>query len=443
MTIGKTRRQGALMGLAIGVLSAVALVPAVLAEELAPGTPINAANIDRVKDMTFEGHRVGDLIPERVDWQIRNHNYVVTPSAATKPMPYDPRILDLTKQHAKGVSIDPATKMIQNYKTGIPFPDIDLKDPQAGAKIVWNYTAAQPHGDQFWIPYAYLLIDHKLGIERVQHWTFSRYYMRARVTEPLESGDGSIYHKTLIFARFPQDIKGLGLFAIRYWDPKLDDLWAYVRTVRRIRRLSGGAWMDPIGGTDQLNDDIETFNAHPSWYENYKLLGKTHAFVLANSAKNEADNASWFPAAGSQQDQYPRTDLSASPYWNPRDTFEVRPVYIVECTPPSYHPYSRKVNYFDAEIWRPYNMEGYDRKGDFWKWANFAQTKWESQDGWIDPATGKPAIYMFSAYGMTVDYQRMHATNFVIEGGTGTRQFNTPTIKEDQFSISVLEEAGR
>lgn len=443
MKIRSDWRSVGLIGLALGALPALAMTSAAVAEELAPLTPINAANIDKVKDMTFEGSKVGDLIPERVEWQIRNHGMVLTPASATPKMPYDPRILELTKQHSKGVSIDPATKMISNYTTGIPFPNIDLKDPLAGAKVIWNYTTMQPKGDQFWIPFANVLIDHKLGIERVQHWTFSRFYMRARVNPPAQVGDGSIYHKSLLFARFPQDIKGLGVFSIRYWDPKLDDVWAYVRTVRRIRRLSGGAWMDPIGGTDQLNDDLETFNAHPSWYESYKILGKAKVFVIANSAKNEADNASWFPSAGSQQDQFPRVDLSATPYWHARENYEAREVYIIESTPPNYHPYSRKINYFDAEIWRPYLMEGYDQKGDFWKFGNFAQTSWESMDGYVNPETGKPQIYMFSAFGFNIDYQRMHATHFVIEGGKGTRRFNDLTITDDQFSISVLEEAGR
>lgn len=429
----------AILGLGLACASALHASAA----ELAPGTAIKASNIDQVKDMTFEGNRVGDLIPERMEWQIRNYGYTINPVSATKPMPSDPRLAALTKQYSKGVTLDPTTNMISNYKTGIPFPDIDLKDPHAGAKVIWNYTIAQPHGDQFWIPFAQVFIDYQKGIERVQDWTFSRYYLRGRVNEPIEVGDGSIYHKSLLFARGPQDIKGIGVFSLRYWDPKLDDIWAYVRSVRRIRRLSGGAWMDPIGGTDQLNDDLETFNAHPSWYQGYKVLGKRNVFVNANSAKKAADNASWFPNAGSDQEKFPRVDLSTAPYWNPRDDFEVRPVYVIEATPPSYHPYSRKINYFDAENWRPYLMEGYDRKGDFWKWGNFGTTTWQSLDGYVDPATGKGTTVMFTAYGMNIDYQRMHGTHFVIEGGAGTRQFNSPSIKEADFSYSVLEQAGR
>ncbi len=427
----------------VGFAAALGLSASAGAEELAPGTVINAANIDQVKTQTFEGHKVGDLIPERLEWQVRNKNLKIRPVEATNPIPYDPRINQLTEQYKGQASLDPTTNMIENYTTGIPFPEINPEDPQVGAKIVWNYTTMQPHGDQFWCPFAQVLIEGSQGIERVQHWTFARYYMRARVNAPHIQGDGSQYHKSLLFARFPQDIKGLGTFSIRHWDPKLDDIWAYIRTVRRIRRLSGGAWMDPIGGTDQLQDDLETFNAHPSWYKSYKLLGKTHVLAHANSAKNLpiADRGSWYPDASSDQDTFPRIDLSSKPYWNTKDMWEVRPVYVVESTPPEYHPYSRKINWFDAEIWRPYYFAAYDQKGEFWKWSTFANKEYESLDGWRD-ANGNPAVYMFTAYGVIIDFQRDHGSFFTIEGG-GVCQFNPPNLSPEDFNLAVLEETGR
>ena len=69
-------------------------------------------------------------------------------------------------------------------------------------------------------------------------------------------GDGSILSKTLFFVTAPYDMKGVGIFTVRYDLPKLEDTWVYVKSVRRTRRLSGGAWMDPVDGLDMLNDEI-------------------------------------------------------------------------------------------------------------------------------------------------------------------------------------------
>jgi hypothetical protein len=281
----------------------------------------------------------------------------------------------------------------------------------------------------------------------MQQWRFDRIHMIGRVAFDSHTlGDGSIFHKSLFFAVYPHDIKGLGTFTIRHVAPQLDETWVYIRTVRRVRRLSGGAWVDVIGGTDEIADDTEIFNAHPSWYKDYKILGKMHMLVVANSQGHVPDVAkrrSWYPDAGSVQEQFPRMDLSVSPYWNPKDVWEIRPVYVLDTIPPEFHPYSHKIAVFDAENWRPYLAETFDKKGDFWKHIVFASGAYYSQDGYIDPATGKPPIYMFSAWGVYSDYQRRHATSFNIPPEPQGCVINNPTMTPDHYSLAVLEAAGR
>jgi hypothetical protein len=76
-------------------------------------------------------------------------------------------------------------------------------------------------------------------------------------------------------------MKGIGTFTIQYDSVKVD-VWAYVPAVRRVRRLSGGAWMDPVGSSDQLQDDLEIFNARPAG-TGYKMLGKRHVLAVMHS----------------------------------------------------------------------------------------------------------------------------------------------------------------
>lgn len=442
----KTKLGG---GLRFGALALAATIQLVSfgtakADDVPEFTVISKATIDGLRDRTFEGQRIGDLLPERIEWQIREHNLTITLKSKTKPnLPMDPRLVSATKEFGGQAKVDPATFMIQGYKAGVPFPQIDGVDPLAPVKVIWNFLYGQPHGDQFQCPFIFTYVEASSGIERNQNWMFARFYARGRLTgASATDGDGTIFHKSLLFATFPQDIKGLGTFSIRYAGPQLDDIWAYVRTVRRVRRLSGGAWVDPIGGTDFLQDDNDTFNAHPSWYKSYKLVGKKNVLAPANSQGHIANpdkRASWVPEGASLQDQFPRMDLSASPYWNPKDVWEIRPVYVVESTPPDFHPYTKRVNWIDAENWRPYFGAAYDRKGEFWKWQIFASRAWQDVSGYIDPATGKATSYMFTGWAVTADFQRRHATFGNIPACT----MNPTNLTSDSFALSQLEAAGR
>ena len=65
-------------------------------------------------------------------------------------------------------------------------------------------------------------------------------------------GDGSIYRKVMIFNLAPQDVAGTGAYIQRYDDGRVDDSWAYIKSIRRVRRMSGGTWMDPIPGNGHV-----------------------------------------------------------------------------------------------------------------------------------------------------------------------------------------------
>lgn len=410
--------------------AALALVGAAsaYAADVPAGTVITAANIDEMKAKTFEGKQIGALIPEKIEWQVRNWGLTL-PLVASKPHPVDPRLVEATKRFSGSVSYDPATKMVSGYKSGVPFPNIDMNDPDAGAKVVWNFTYSQPRADtQDLSKFAFLLIDGNSGLERRQYWGYVRYFMKGLLRDldnPVE-GDGTILDKLLLYAWYPQDIKGLGTFTIRYDTGKFSDVWAYVRTVRRIRRLSGGAWFDPIGGTDQLQDDIEIFNAHPSWYQSYKILDKKPILYVANTIK-----PTWIEGAGSPEQEHPRVDLANAPYWNPIDNWEPRELYVIEAVPPVEHPYSKKIIYFDAKNWRPVFGEFYDKKGEFWKFQNFSSWPMKTEDGYTA---------VLSAWGLTADFQRRHATIFQSHESW---RINPPEVTANDVTLTKLEEIGR
>ena len=277
--------------------------------------------------------------------------------------------------------------------------------------------------------FAWILVDGKTGLERIQDWGFKRMWMKGRygLDRPGHIGDGSIYYKSLTVATGPQDIKGIGTLTIRYDTGQVDDSWAYIRDVRRVRRLSGGSWMDPIGSTDWLNDDFDIFGAYPTWYRDYKLVGKAKQLVLGHS---DMDLGSM--DAETPQGKFATFNLTDAPYWNPTETWEARDVYIVEAVTPDGHPYSRKIGYFDAGIWQPYHGFTFDRQGSFNKWIYQVARVWPTAD---DPE----GFVYWSHWGGAADVQKVHGTLF---GGPIPMVFNGP-LSEDEVSLSALETAGK
>lgn len=402
---------------------------AAMAAEVKEGTVINAANIDQLSGDTFEGHKIKDLLTEKIEWRIRTSGLEL-PLVHSQKVEMDAKWIARSQANVGNAKINPATRQVEGWTGGAPFPNVDDKDPAAAEKIIWNWYYGNPRGDVMNVPnVAYVMIDGDSGIERIQNWKFIRYTMNGRLTgDSASDGDGTELSRTLFFATAPRDIKGLGTFSIRHDSDKMEDIWAYIRAVRRTRRLSGGAWMDPIGGTDQLSDDIEIFNANPSWYKGYKLIGKRHILASAHGK-----HSAWKKGADDQKAEFPTLDLDNAPYWNfSKDNYEPREVYVIEATTPDEHPYSKKILYVDTQYPRIHIGEAYDKKGEFWKMFQFHSYPGTGEDGFRDVRTTS---------GVTIDFKRNHATVFFPD--TDTWSTNTAGMDADDVSLSSLRKGAR
>lgn len=390
------------------------------AAELPAGTVIEAANLNQVKNDTFAGHTVASLLTEKVEWQIRSWGLKITLDH-TKPYPDDPAMAAATKKYAGKAVFDPATREVSGYQAGVPFPDIADGDPFAGDKIMWNFYYNPREGNIAYNRFITAAISADKGLENTTDWIFQRIAYKARTGAEPSIGDGSIMSKTFVLAQAPVDIKGLGTFAVRYDSPKVEDSWAYLKSARRTRRLSGGAWMDPVGGTDFLNDDLDVFNARPSWYPKFKLLGKRHVLAITDSRK-DIYNA----AKKGTPDEFPGIDLRTKPFWNPVEKWQPREVYVVEATAPAEHPYSKRVMYIDTRMFRPYYSENYDKKGEFWKFVNAHVRPVLAEDG---------AHALYVTYLDFIDFKSRHASS------TPVYEFrvNPKNVKEDHWSLGTLE----
>ena len=107
------------------------------------------------------------------------------------------------------------------------------------------------------------LVDKK-GFERKRRW--KRYRI---ILDRLKDG---IEYKDMIVITSPQNIKGLAILTWTYLDPKRDqDVWLWLPSLRKIRRMSQSESDDSFFGSDWTYEEVAT----RKWEnETYHLLGE-------------------------------------------------------------------------------------------------------------------------------------------------------------------------
>lgn len=375
----------------------------VQADEVAEGTLLNAQSIDSLLDKTLDGTPIRDVLVGQQEKMIRQFGWQMKLVKA-KPVNVTTGLIELTEQYKGQASLD-GDKRLVNYTTGVPFPDIDVADPDAGYKLAYNILRVGWIGDAMNLqPLNFLIIDGKKGLEKEQGWVYRRYLMSGRMSEPHVEDEKIAKYEALINV-YPNDTRGLGLLTVNYTDGRLPDVYAYVKSLRRVRRLSSGAWADPVQGTDLLFDDTFGLNLDPTWYDNWKVLGKRRALVVDHSVLPALDES----ASGNAK--YPFMRLDEPPYWNfQADNYEIQDVYELEGTPKSNHLVSRRHMFVGATMGAPkmYWQDHYDRKGEHWHTEFVGYKDWK----WDDGRTGPTVTGV-----LLVDVQRLHATAFGYSDG--------------------------
>ena len=391
------------------------------AEEVAEGTLLNAATIDGLLDKTLDGTPIRDVLVGQQEKMIREYGWQMKLVKA-KPVNVTTGLVELTEQYKGQASLD-GNKRLVNYATGVPFPDIDAADPDAGYKLAYNILRFGWLGDAMNLqPLNFLIIDGKKGLEKEQGWVYRRYLMSGRMSEPHVEDESIAKYEALINV-YPNDTRGLGLLTVNYADGRLPDVYAYVKSLRRVRRLSSGAWADPVQGTDLLFDDTFGLNLDPTWYDNWKLLGKRRALVVDHSVLPALDESA------SGQAKYPFMRLDEPPYWNfVTDNYEIHDVYELEGIPKSNHLVSRRHMFVGATMGAPkmYWQDHYDRKGQHWHTEFISYKDWKWDDGRTGPTVTGVVI---------TDVQRLHATAFGYSSGF---HHNPPDARAADYAPEAL-----
>ena len=270
------------------------------------------------------------------------------------------------------------------YKSGCPFPN-----PKNGDEVIWNLVKRFRAADRS-MPWIMPVVD-RTGKTRYLAGENLMVYFNGRLMcepSPLYEPNPKGYEYMQTFGYMePYDLRGTTPLFYRYTDPKkMDDMWMYIPSLRRVRRMSAAQRCDRVpGGSDVTWDLFEGFAGKPSMY-NFTLVGRK--MVLgARCAKPEPQYIKGKHMCGA--DQY----------------FQKINYYIVEAVPKDTNwIYSKIVIYIDPVLFYPDYSVTYDRKGREWLFWYYA---WDTD---VNFMTGCANMTM-------IDIQRIHSSNTMVRRG--------------------------
>jgi len=364
--------------------------PALAREDVKPGTPTfqegDVISLDKIE-------QIKPFLPPEF-WDNRDFFFYegmqmeIGPSFAD----YSPAEVykQATAKYSANVKLGPENSL-QNYRAGQPFPidKIDCKDPQAGAKIAWDFVLRWEGFGGTAVDFYYSYWDRGEELPLYYQGTSTGSALAFRPEPKYDANQGDVFRNEKRYVASgpsvdaPFDARGIMLLSYRYkgsFGPKatskFDDTWVYVPTLRRVRRISSAQRTDAVSGTDFTFDDLFSFNGIVPQYE-WQCLGEMDILAPARS-KVKA---------------YPyEKDHNFGPYGLSfaDDRWELRKAIKFRFIPNnSDHPYKHKDIYIDKNSMEPLYSFAYDRKGELWKilWHNH---RW-SQDadyteykGWED-----------------------------------------------------------
>ena len=288
-----------------------------------------------------------------------------------------------TEQYSPQVSLT-SDGELSNYVAGLPFPLVDVTDPQVATKIMWNFAYRPIYTDDL-DARDVESVSHRAGsANEVEHFSFGHLgvYNSVGRTEVNPMPMDPDVLKTGIASRSgaypilePAEMRGAGLIRQRYTNGATDDaVWEYSAGSRKLRRLPVTELSDSFGvfksgGSSQAGNNAGVTTYASTWDPDsrfgfsgkiqdytYRLLGERSMLAVV-----EAENSPATPCAN---------DGGRSVC---TENWELRHIYVIEATAKPRSPLGggtlipRRVFYIDSEGWFITASDQYDRQGQLWK----------------------------------------------------------------------------
>ena len=390
-------RFAAALSLCVGLTVAS---PRLATADVQPGDTITKANQDKIKGLVADG----------VQWCVnRGMEMKIVP---TKKIPLPKLYQEATEKYSAQVKLK-EDQTLDGYIAGRPFPQIDPADPHAATKLMYNFERTHYFTDDlalhlFDADTGQLTVDpdgnQRYNVERhfVLDWLRALQFTGRLHVDPkpeiLPNKDGAFRKAGLYPVLEPFDLKGIGGLNYRYLDPlRQDDLWLYLPSLRRVRRLSSAQRSEALFGQDIDVDSYGGYAGQIPWF-NWKFIGKKPMLASLHG------------------ENMPPVPCKSDGGMTFCESWEMRPeVLIVEGTPKAEaYAFSKRVIYIDHESFFIVYTDLYDRGGELWK--TVMQSIRTSTKPNPKVAFDYPEERMFIYAFTVVDMQLEHGTRVAIPG---------------------------
>jgi hypothetical protein len=307
--------------------------------------------------------------------------------------------------------VEKGTGGFPDYVEGIPFPEseLDEKDPNVGAKIMYNKFYASYTQGNLRFPFGTIWVSRRGGFEREVKCEWQQYPLDGYGGHKEDSNREGYERFALIRVLAPFDIAGTNILLMRYRGKKADTTLAYVPAIRRVRRMSPANRSDSFIGSDACVDDAWCFDGKVNAF-NWKMLRKQEAllpFLDENPQPlMKGKGEEYWTDKSMKQIKYGYEDKEwqGTP-WHPTNLVWVkRAAYVLEMTPKDpYYNYGTQYMWVDTDVnlmtvWKVI----YDRASKYWK------VMWYSWSAFEDPNDGMRLICPTSM--VAVDDRTNHGT---------------------------------
>ena len=428
----------------LGVLAAVACAAVAgwasssLAAFPEAGDVVNKSNMAQAKE----------VLTPTAEWMLNQG--MVMKVGPYKKYEWPKAYKEATEKYAGQVKLSEDGRQLFNYVAGCPFPSIDVNDPLAGSKVMWNHEYFPDFTDNVGCPWILELVNNKGEMERFYASHFwrrmkweGRLYMDPKPVAPHNPQITYTEQWGPLYA--PNDLKGAGVLNFRYSPlENPDDSYMYLPELRRVRRISVANRSDAFWGTDIDIDSIWAFNAKPGYWT-WRVLGEKQVLMAAHSGHYQ-DRDVWGAAPDGKSG-------TMSFMWSDKVNWEKRPVWVIEGIPTGYnqYAYSKRVLYVDKEYFNTSWSETYDQGGVLWKtWTQLMNISKKPSAEYS--AANYDEEQVFTHNGQVVDMQISHTSKWDCPPGykeyyvpkydwyfNTSKEWNTP----EAFTINFLIQSAR
>jgi len=296
------------------------LVDTSSAQTIPPGTKITLQNWKQYKNfmpLWLQASYSGDY-----HWHIGAGPEFTITVGPTSNLPLPKKFLEDTEKYHNQVGVDKLSDggyTIKGYTAGVPFPN--PTEPLMAVKVMYDaWLPWRPFVSRY---YTWDRIVDRYGNVSPED-TDDTFFEMAYLSDegyPTETSAGRDYFQAgHYFVAAPEQSKYTTELQLQPKDPtKLQELYAFLPSLRRSLRLSSAARCTPLLGTDYIADDGSWLppNFSPTYVGSKKVL------TIVMDPKKSPDPKSYAGGGAYPGDAFPGWPVAGTNHWEVRDYYVI------------------------------------------------------------------------------------------------------------------------